>query len=42
MQRLHPAVHHFGKAVNSDTSRTGRPASAIALAVPPVETSSMP
>ena len=31
-----------GKPVNSDTSRTGRPASAIALAVPPVETSSMP
>ena len=31
-----------GKPVRSETSRTFRPASAIALAVPPVETSSMP
>ena len=31
-----------GKPVSSETSRTAMPASAIAFAVPPVETSSMP
>src|SRR5262249_2067883 len=31
-----------GKPVSSETSRTGRPASASALRVPPVETSSIP
>ena len=42
VQRLHPPVHDFGKAGMSDTSRTARPASRSALAVPPVDRISTP
>ena len=43
MQRLHPAVHDFGKAGElGDVPHRQGPAAASALAVPPVETSSTP
>jgi hypothetical protein len=40
MQRLDPSIS--GKPVTLATSATGKPASAIALAEPPVETSATP
>ncbi len=42
MQRFYAGVHHLRKPVSSETSRTFSPASAMAFAVPPVDTSSTP
>ena len=42
MQGLHPPVHHFGKAGEIRDIERRSPASASALRVPPVDTSSTP